>query len=84
MSFCKPCNGCDEQIFIIQINGKNRSYDDQLGTCLHKCIKNKNRNLSKSPDIQDDLRIIFHILDSHSMQLEKIVNDINELRIKNE
>jgi hypothetical protein len=67
-----PCKFCGNVIYWKEINGKYRSYDEQAGQYLHKCIKNKNNVSSKPLNISDDLRIIYHILDSHSKQIEEL------------
>jgi len=73
VSFCKYCDGCSKQIWIMEINGKCKPYDDAHGTSIHNCTNDiKIKNFSNKEDVSDNIRTIYHILDNHSKELEEL------------
>ena len=82
MTYKRRCKFCGKEIWIDQINNKWTAYEDEYGTIGHKCDYPNNQNIivKKLQKIESDISTIYRILDSHSMQLEKI----NEMSVQNE
>ena len=85
MTFRKRCSGCEKEIWLKQINNKWKAYDDEPGTIAHTPRGSNNQNLifKRFQNIESDISTIYRILDSHSIQLEKVDTDMKE-SIRNE
>ena len=74
LSYQKICKKCGKEIWLIEINGKMRPYDDENGMQLHMCTQNIERDnaFQRLSTLEDNIRMIYHILQNHSDRIGKL------------
>lgn len=72
MSYHGHCKCC-EIIYWFLTNEKNIPFEDTLGSTLHMCKRIPNSSGQRFLNIEDDIRILYHLVDS-------IINRTSELK----